>query len=288
LRSGSTDGANKTTAAAPAGAPPVAPAAERSAPPGAVVDANAARTQVESEAQRLRSDAEALKRQAEAELSRARSDAEAGRAARAKAEADATAARLRAQAEADAARIRADAETAAARTKSEAEAAARAAEAQVAKSAQAQREAEAKARESAAGAPAPPASDKNLRASPGNVGRFDGMWNVTLDCAKHPDGAAGFTLEFVAQVKDGFLRGDQGTEGAAGWLRLQGDIQSDGNAKLDAKGLTGDPKFNVKSVQKGVPYAYQVAARFEGSRGTGRRVQTPAWPRACDLTFVKQ
>lgn len=85
-------------------------------------------------------------------------------------------------------------------------------------------------------------------------------------------------------MKDGFLRGDQGAEGTAGWLRLQGDIQPDGSAKLDANGLTGDPKFNLKSAQKGVPYAYQVAARFEGSRGTGRRLHL----RACDLTFVKR
>ena len=71
---------------------------------------------------------------------------------------------------------------------------------------------------------------------------------------------AGYTLQFVAQVKDGFLRGDQGTEGAAGWFRLKGDIQPDGTARLDAKGVTGDPKFNPKGVQKGAPYAYQVAA----------------------------
>ena len=80
------------------------------------------------------------------------------------------------------------------------------------------------------------------------------------------------------------LRGERGIEGAAGWLRLQGEIQPDGSAKLDAKGVTGDPKFSVKGAQFGVPYFYQVAARFEGSRGTGRRMQA----RACDLTFVKQ
>ena len=133
-----------------AAVPPSAPAAEKSTPAAAVVDANAARAQAESDAQRMRSDAEAIKRQAEAELARARADAEAGKAARAKAEADAAAARMRAQAEADAARIRADAESSAARIKSDAEAAARATEAQAAKSAPAQREAEAKARDAVA------------------------------------------------------------------------------------------------------------------------------------------
>ena len=213
--------------------------------------------QAESEAQRLRSEAEALRRQAEAELARARSDAEAGRVARAKAEANATAARMRTQAEADAARIRADAEAAAARTKSEAEAAARAAEIQTVKAKEAQREADAKARDTAASAPASLASDKSSRASPGSAGRFDGMWNVTIVCQKHPDGASGYTVHYIALVKDGFLRATYGTEGTANSLRLQGDIQPDGSAKLDAKGLTGDPKFNIKGTPSGVPYGYQ-------------------------------
>jgi hypothetical protein len=85
-------------------------------------------------------------------------------------------------------------------------------------------------------------------------------------------------------VKDGVLWGESGTEGNASWLRLRGDIQADGSAKLDANGLTGDPKFNVGGARKAMPYAYQVEARFEGSRGTGRRVQL----RACDLTFAKR
>ena len=94
----------------------------------------------------------------------------------------------------------------------------------------------------------------------------------------------GYVYELVAQVKDGYLRGEQGTEGAPGSLKLHGEIQPDGSARLDAKGLTGDPKYNVKGVSSGVPYSYQVAARFEGSRGTGRRLQL----RACDLTFTRQ
>ena len=204
--------------------------------------------------------------------------------ARAKAEATATAARMRTQAEADAARIRADAEAAAARTKSEAEAAARATETQSGKARDAQREADSKARDSAASAPASLASDKSSRTSPGSASRFDGMWNVTTVCGKHPDGASGYTLQYVAQVKDGFLRGTYGTEGTANSLRLQGDIQPDGSAKLDAKGLTGDPKFNIKGAPSGVPYGYQVAAHFEGSRGTGRA----SLIRGCDLTFDKQ
>jgi class 3 adenylate cyclase len=178
------------------------------------------------------------------------------------------------------------AETAAARAKSERETAARSAEAQAAKSAQHQQESAAKASADATVATAPVAiaAEKNVQPVPSGTGHFDGTWNVTVECYRHTDGALGYTLEFVAQVKDGFLRGEQGSEGAPGSLRLEGEIQPDGNAKLDARGRTGDPRFNAKNVRSGVPYAYDVIARFEGSRGTGHRVQL----RKCDLTFAKQ
>jgi len=37
-------------------------------------------------------------------------------------------------------------------------------------------------------------------------GRFDGTWTVILDCAKAPDGALGYTFQFDAAVKKGYLR----------------------------------------------------------------------------------
>jgi len=280
LRFGPDGSPNRTTAAS-AVAPTPAPAADKSAT--TVVDANATRAQADVDAQRVRSDAEALKRQAEAELARARSDAEAGKAATAKAEADAAGARVRAQAEADAARIRANAESSAARIKSDADAAARAAAALVPKSAPAQQDSAVRV-QAAPVASAVLAPDKGGPASPGGIGQFDGKWNVTVNCPKHDDGALGYTLELVAEVKDGFLRGAKGSEGGAGSLRLEGPIQLDGRATFDARGVTADPKFNVKGAPMGTPYAYTVSARFEGSRGTGRRTQV----RACLLTFVKQ
>jgi class 3 adenylate cyclase len=224
------------------------------------IDAAAATASERSAAARAVVDASALRTQAESDAQRLRSEAEA----------------IKRQADAELARARSDAEAAkAAWTKREA---------QAAKSAQPQPAAAAKAGDSASSPSAAVASDKGPSASPGSVARFDGAWSVIVDCPKHSDGALGYTLEFIAQVKNGVLQGEHGTEGNANWLRLQGDIQPDGSAKLDAKGLTGDPRYNVKSVQRGVPYAYQVDARFDGSRGTGRRLQL----RACDLTFTRR
>ena len=260
LRFGAADGAGKSTLAVPAAAtvpaPPAAPvvapppAPERSAAQGAVADARDKPAQADPEVLRARAEVYTAKREAEAELARVRASADADRVAKEKALAEA--ARVRAEADASEARSRSDA----------------------------------KVRDMAAKPPPILATDSKATPAPmpGGAGRFDGLWNVTIDCPKHSDGALGYVYELVAQVRDGFLRGEQGTEGSPGSLKLQGEIQPDGSARLDAKGLTGDPKYNVKSVSSGVPYAYQVTARFEGTRGTGQRMQT----RACSLTFVRQ
>jgi class 3 adenylate cyclase len=258
LRSGPSESGGTTKAMAPK----PAPGPENSV--ATSVDA-AARTQAEADAQRMRSEAEALRRQAETELARTRAEADAARAARTKADAEAAAARTRKEAEADAARIRADAQARAAET---------------------QRDADAKAKVvvTAPRATAPSQDNSARVAAVAHNAAFDGVWNVTVSCPAAADGALGYKLEFVAQVKDGYLRGIHGTEGTPDSLRIEGQIQPDGNATLDAKGLTGDPKYSVKRTQKGSPYAYHVAARFDGSRGSGTRMEL----RPCDLRFVKQ
>ena len=246
LRFGSGDNANKPVASAPVAAPPPPPAVEKTAAPDAVAAANTARAQAESEVQRLRSDAESMKRQAEAELARAR------------------------------------AEAAAAKAKRETEILTRAAEPPTAKPAQPPpKPVDAVPAASTPVALAPVTSSPP--AAPG-AGTFDGTWNATVECSRHMDGALGYSLEFIVRVKNGFLSGEKGAEGEPGSLRLEGEIQPDGNASLHAKGRTGDPRFNASRARSGTPYAYDVMARFDGSHGTGHRVQV----RKCDLTFTKQ
>jgi class 3 adenylate cyclase len=251
-----------------------APAAASSPPQRASTDAAAA-------------DAAAVKEQAQAELARARSEAEAARAARAQADAEAAANRVRAQALSDAARIRADAEAAAARTRSDAAAATRDAPAQVVPAATpAPRMAASAPADTAVVATASIAADKTAPARTGATAagtRFDGAWSVAVACEPMGRGALGYRFDFVAQVKDNFLRGERRAEGSPGWLKLQGAIQPDGNATLDAQGLTDDPKYS-NGVAHGTPYAYHVAAHFDSDRGSGRRLEL----RACALQFAKQ
>lgn len=249
LQSGSPDQAKGATKAAPIAAPQPMLAAEKRASHGAAVQADAVTlAQAETDAKRVRADAQAIKRQAEAELARARADVQAARTARTKSEADSAAAQLRTQ-PVPTAPTQQDAST----------------------------------RESTSAPVAVIATDKSLHTTAGNASRFDGGWKVTVNCPKHEDGALGYTVDFVAEAKDGVLRGESGTEGSPGWLLLRGRIDTDGNAMFDAKGLTADPRLNVKAVGRGTPYAYQVAAHFDGVRGTGRRLQL----RACVLTFAK-
>jgi class 3 adenylate cyclase len=226
--------------------------------------------------------ADALKAQADAELARARSEADAARAAKAKAEAELAANRVRTQALADAARIRGEAEAAAARTKADVEAARGSAPAPAAAM---PRNAQSGSADTAV-APVAIATDKTARAPAGAVAgdaRFDGAWNVLVVCEPQGTRALGYKFDFVAQVKNGILRGERLAEGSPGWLRLQGAIQPDGSATLDARGLTDDPKYS-NGVAHGTPYAYHVAAQFDSNHGSGRRLEM----RACDLRFAKE
>jgi len=265
LRFGSDEPAKRVAAVASATPVPPAPASDK-APSTA---GEAARVQADLEAQKLRADAEAIKRQAETE--RARATAESNRAAKARVDADAAAVRLRAQAEADAARIRADADAAAALTKSDAEAAAREAKTK----AKAKGEAP-KVSIAAAGTATSAAVDKRAAAPLPDPGRFDGLWDTTVECGKRSDGAPGYTRKFEARVKNGYLKGD-----AAQRWTLEGNIQGSGDAELF---VVTDPKFNVNKTANGLQYDWKASGRFEGSRGAAHRTKG----RECSLTFVKQ
>jgi len=216
-------------------------------------------------------DANGVNDEARAALARERTQAEAARAAKTQADAEAAANRVRAAAQADAARIRGEAQAAAARTRSDGAAAAHDAPAQAAP---------------ALAASVARAADPTTRTPAGAATastHFDGAWSVSVVCEPMGPGAMGYQFDFVAQVQDNFLRGERRAKGSPGWLLLQGPIQPDGNATLDAQGLTDDPKYSNGLVH-GTPYAYRVAARFEADHGAGRRLET----RACDLHFAKQ
>ena len=116
-----------------------------------------------------------------------------------------------------------------------------------------------------------------------DLGRFDGAWNVTVQCPAHGT-ATGYTVRLLAQVKDGALAAQQGSVGQPGSLALSGKIQPDGKASIDARGMVGDPRTAGNRLSQGAAYAYRIDAMFEGARGVGNRMDDI---RPCSLTFVK-
>ncbi len=105
---------------------------------------------------------------------------------------------------------------------------------------------------------------------------------MTIECPPHQS-AAGYSMQLLAEVKDGVLAGQFGNFGQPNSLTLNGKIQPDGKATIDGRGMTGDPKYAVNRTSQGTPYWYRADAQFDGSRGTGQKTQI----RPCTLTFVK-
>ena len=114
--------------------------------------------------------------------------------------------------------------------------------------------------------------------------RFDGRWSVILQCPPAPDGALPFTFKFMAEVANGTLHGQYGTPGQPASLSLDGPIQPTGAAHLIARGMTGQSAYNINQTSRGVPYQYDVDARFAGGQGTGSWVAK----RTCNFSFAKQ
>jgi hypothetical protein len=114
--------------------------------------------------------------------------------------------------------------------------------------------------------------------------KFDGNWLTTVSCANYRD-ALGFSFQFVSAVKDGVFHGVHGTEGEPGSLVIDGTVPPDGKASLYAKGRTGSQQYVPgRDTPKGTEYGYHIDAHFEGTTGTGTRVEG----RPCSLNFAKQ
>jgi hypothetical protein len=113
--------------------------------------------------------------------------------------------------------------------------------------------------------------------------RFDGSWYVVLFCPEAA-GVHAYAYRFTAAVKDGVLHAERGKPGTGGWMTLDGAIQPDGHARLTASGVTNDADEVLGIAPTEKQYAYEVAARFEGSHGLGGGIEG----RLCNLHFTRQ
>jgi hypothetical protein len=111
---------------------------------------------------------------------------------------------------------------------------------------------------------------------------FDGNWLTTISCP-NAAGALGYSYQFPAQIREGVLHGERHA-GQPGQMILDGRILPDGSADIYARGIVSAPEYTPGQIPKGTDYAYHIAARFEGTRGTGSRIEG----RPCSVTFVRQ
>jgi len=109
--------------------------------------------------------------------------------------------------------------------------------------------------------------------------KFDGKWNTTVTCK------TGAPVKFVTEVQSGVLGGQQGTEGAPGFLRIEGKVTPAGVGHVYAKGrsVAGD-STGGRDIPPGTEYGYYIQAKFEGKSGAGNRVEG----RACAIKFEKR
>ena len=113
---------------------------------------------------------------------------------------------------------------------------------------------------------------------------LDGKWATTVTCQSLKD-PAGATSKFVTEVSDGVLAGQVGTEGAPGFLRIDGKVTPAGVGHVYAKGrsVPGD-SVSGRELPAGTEYGYYIQAKFEGRGGSGNRVEG----RKCEIKFEKR
>ncbi|MGB8181029.1 MAG: hypothetical protein WCF13_01535 [Stellaceae bacterium] len=117
-----------------------------------------------------------------------------------------------------------------------------------------------------------------------DVQNFDGNWQTTVSCSDSR-GGLGYSYRFISVAKDGVFHGLHGTAGQSGSLQIDGTIEANGTATLYAKGLTGSKEYVPgRDTPRGTEYGYHIKAHFEGSTGTGTRIEG----RPCSIDFVKQ
>lgn len=117
-------------------------------------------------------------------------------------------------------------------------------------------------------------------ASTSDLARFDGAWQIQINCQRPSGGATQQSLDVVAKVKQGVLHGETGQEGEPGWRQIHGQIGVDGHANLVAKVI---PNENVRRKRNAPMTTIEFPAVFQETSGRGQTQQ----PRACSINFSK-
>ena len=117
---------------------------------------------------------------------------------------------------------------------------------------------------------------------------FDGTWTTKMACDASSHMPA-YQWTFVSTIANGTFHGQHGMEKGPGYLVIDGPVNSDGSAKLHAKGTVQPGKAGLVTQFKGNKYDYYVEAKFTATTGTGTRdVGAGILGRPCTFNFTKQ
>jgi hypothetical protein len=110
---------------------------------------------------------------------------------------------------------------------------------------------------------------------------FDGAWLTRWTCPNLGH-VPGYTYEFAGVAKGSKYHGVKGAEDQPGSLVLDGRILADGTAAFFGKGVVSSSVVAM-GLPVGSQYFFHALAQFEGSGGSGTRVEG----RSCTLNFSK-
>jgi hypothetical protein len=116
--------------------------------------------------------------------------------------------------------------------------------------------------------------------APPDLARFDGAWQIQINCQRPSGGTTQQSLDVVAKVNQGVLHGETGQEGEPGWRQIHGQIRNDGHANLVAKVI---PNENVRRKRNAPMTTIEFPAVFQETSGRGQTQQ----PRTCSINFSK-
>ncbi|HTB95773.1 MAG TPA: hypothetical protein VK716_02095 [Terracidiphilus sp.] len=121
-----------------------------------------------------------------------------------------------------------------------------------------------------------------------SASHFDGTWTTAMSCEASLHMPA-FQWTFPSTIANGAFHGQHGEEHGPGYLVIDGPINTDGTAKLHAKGTVQAGKAGIVTELKGNKYDYYIEAKFTDTTGTGTRDKGAGiLGRPCDFHFTKQ
>jgi len=119
-------------------------------------------------------------------------------------------------------------------------------------------------------------------------GHFDGTWTTTMSCDASEHMPA-YKWTFLSTIANNNFHGQHGEEHGPGYLVIDGPINTDGSAKLHAKGTVQAGKAGIVTQLKGNKYDYFIDAKFSDTSGTGKREEGAGiLGRPCSFEFTKQ